>query len=195
MRQNMRERLTHYLILLVLVIVMNFFLPRWMPGSPVKTIMGEDVGSMTAAEKMGILEAYNLDKPLGEQFLLYLRDLFTLNWGDSYAKRQPILDLIASRIGWTLLLAGGNLVLSTILGTFLGIRGAFGRRRGRGAGTLVASAAVTSLPRRSSSSEDYHGICRFPARFFYLHSLLDFEELPRVECQEFKAIRRIHSWN
>ena len=142
----MRERLTHYLILLVLVIVMNFFLPRWMPGSPVKTIMGEDVGSMTAAEKMGILEAYNLDKPLGEQFLLYLRDLFTLNWGDSYAKRQPILDLIASRIGWTLLLAGGNLVLSTVLGTFLGIRGAFGRRRGRGAGTLVASAAVTSLP-------------------------------------------------
>lgn len=142
----MRERLTHYLILLVLVIVMNFFLPRWMPGSPVKTIMGEDVGSMTAAEKMGILEAYNLDKPLGEQFLLYLRDLFTLNWGDSYAKRQPIVDLIASRIGWTLLLAGGNLVLSTILGTFLGIRGAFGRRRGRGAGTLVASAAVTSLP-------------------------------------------------
>ena len=115
----MRERLTHYLILLVLVIVMNFFLPRWMPGSPVKTIMGEDVGSMTAAEKMGILEAYNLDKPLGEQFLLYLRDLFTLNWGDSYAKRQPILDLIASRIGWTLLLAGGNLVLSTVLGTQL----------------------------------------------------------------------------
>lgn len=52
----------------------------------------------------------------------------------------------------------------------------------------LLDAAVTSLPRRSSSSEDYHGICRFPARFFYLHSLLDFEELPHVECQEFRAM-------
>ena len=142
----MRERLTHYLILLALLIAINFFLPRWMPGSPVKTIMGEDAGSMTAEEKMGILEAYDLDKPLWQQFLLYLRDLFTLNWGNSYAKRQPILDLIGSRVGWTLLLAGSNLVISTLVGTALGIRSAFRRRAGRGTGALVASAAVTSLP-------------------------------------------------
>ena len=142
----MKERISHYLILLVLVIIMNFFLPRWMPGSPVKTIMGDEVGSLTAAEKMGILEAYHLDKPMGEQFWLYLRDLFTLNWGSSYAKRQPILELIGSRVGWTLLLAGGNLVISTALGTLLGLRAAYRRRSGRGAASLVASAAITSLP-------------------------------------------------
>ena len=108
----MRKRIGHYLLLLALIIVMNFFLPRLMPGSPVRTILGEDAGSLTAAEKLGILEAYDLDKPLGQQFALYLKNLFTLNWGNSYAKRQPILDLIGSRIGWTLLLAGSNLVIS-----------------------------------------------------------------------------------
>ena len=90
----MKQKLTHYLILLAMVIVVNFFLPRWMPGSPVRTIAGEDVGSLTAEERMGILEAYDLDKPLYQQFLLYLRDLFTLNWGNSYSKRQPILSCV-----------------------------------------------------------------------------------------------------
>ncbi len=52
----------------------------------------------------------------------------------------------------------------------------------------LLDAAITSLPRRSSSPEDYHGICRFRARFFYLDSLLHFEGLPRLECQEFKAM-------
>ena len=129
-----------------MVIVMNFFLPRLMPGSPVKTIMGEDAGSLTAVEKMGILEAYDLDKPMGQQFLIYLRNLFTLQLGDSYARRRPILELIGSRMGWTLLLAGSNLVILTILGTILGIRSAFQRKKGGGAGVLLASAAVTSLP-------------------------------------------------
>ena len=142
----MKQKLTHYLILLAMVIVVNFFLPRWMPGSPVRTIAGEDVGSLTAEERMGILEAYDLDKPLYQQFLLYLRDLFTLNWGNSYSRRQPILSLIGSRIGWTVLLAGGNLLISSVVGSLLGVYAAFRRRSKGGAAALVASAAVTSLP-------------------------------------------------
>lgn len=142
----MRHRFTHYLFLLVMVIVVNFLLPRAMPGSPVKTLMGEDAGALTAAEKMGILSAYDLDKPLGVQFLLYLKNLFTLNWGSSYVKRQPVLDLIASRVGWTLLLAGSSLVLSTAAGTLLGVCTAFRRRSGQSAAALALSAAVSSMP-------------------------------------------------
>ena len=52
----------------------------------------------------------------------------------------------------------------------------------------LLDAAITSLPRRSSSPEDYHGICRFGARFFFLDSLLHFEVFPLLECQELKAI-------
>lgn len=142
----MKKRISHYLLLLVMVIVVNFFLPRMMPGSPVKTLIGEDAGSLTAAEKMGILESYDLDKPLYQQFGIYLKDLFTLNWGNSYAKRQPILTLIGNRAGWTLLLAGSNLLILTLLGTWLGISGAARRRKGKGAGLLIASAGISSLP-------------------------------------------------
>ena len=53
----------------------------------------------------------------------------------------------------------------------------------------LLDAAVTSLPRRSSAKEDYHAICRFPARFYYLDSLLHFENLPTLQCKEFNAMR------
>lgn len=142
----MKKKIAHYLLLLVLIIAVNFFLPRLMPGSPIKTLTGEDVGNLTALEKQGILAAYDLDKPLGQQFLQYLRHLFTLDWGRSYSKRQPIWPLIRGRIGWTLLLAGANLVISTVLGGLLGLYAASHRQRRRGAAALLGSTLVSSLP-------------------------------------------------
>lgn len=145
-KREMRKRILHYLLLLALVITVNFFLPRLLPGSPIKTLTGEEVGSLTAAEKQGILAAYDLDKPLGKQFLLYLRNLFTLNWGNSYSKRQPIWRLIRSRTGWTLLLAGSNLLISTVIGSLLGLFAASHRQSRRGAAALIGSTVISSLP-------------------------------------------------
>jgi peptide/nickel transport system permease protein len=142
----MKKKAFHYLIILAAVIVMNFFLPRMLPGSPLRSLVGEDAGDLTAAEKMGILEAYHLNDPMPVQFGYYLRDLFTLNWGNSYAKRQPILDLIASRTGWTLLLAGSGMVLSALLGTGLGAWSAFRRRKSRDVPLVLTATVVSSIP-------------------------------------------------
>ena len=142
----MKKQLSHYLLLLILIVVVNFFLPRLMPGSPIKTLTGEDVGSLTAAEKQGVLAAYDLDKPIGRQFVLYLRNLVTLQWGNSYSKRQPIWLLIRGRVGWTLLLAGANLLISTLVGTFLGVFAAAHRQSRRGTAALMGSAIISSLP-------------------------------------------------
>lgn len=143
----MRKSIIHYSILLAVVIVVNFFIPRMLPGSPVGTIIGgENAGDMTAAEKMGILESYDLDKPLHEQFWIYLKNLFTLQWGDSFSKRQPITDLIGSSVGWTLLLAGANLLLSTLIGTLLGAVSALKRKKKRDLPIVLGTTLVSSVP-------------------------------------------------
>ncbi|MCI8514534.1 MAG: ABC transporter permease [Lachnospiraceae bacterium] len=142
----MRKRLVHYLIILAVIVVMNFFLPRMMPGSPLKSLAGENPGDLTAAEKMGILEAYHLNDPLPVQFVSYLKDLFTFRWGDSYVKRQPIASLIASRAGWTLLLAGSGMVLSAVIGTGLGAWSAFGRKKKRDMPVLLTTTVISSMP-------------------------------------------------
>ena len=48
-----QKKITHYLFIVAVIIVLNFFIPRMLPGSPISTLVGEDVGQMTAAEKMG----------------------------------------------------------------------------------------------------------------------------------------------
>lgn len=142
----MRKRWIHYLIILAMIVMMNFFLPRMLPGSPLKSLVGENPGDLTAAEKMGILEAYHLNDPLPVQFGYYLRDLFTFQWGDSYAKRQPIADLILSRTGWTLLLAGSGMVCSTLIGTGLGAWSALGRKKKRDMPVVLAATVISSVP-------------------------------------------------
>lgn len=143
---KIKKRMTHYLILVVAIIIINFFLPRLLPGSPLKSLVGENPGDLTAAQKMGILEAYHLNDPLWKQFLYYLRDLFTLNWGNSYSKRQPIVDLIAARTGWTLLLAGTNMLLSTLIGTALGVWSAFRRKKKKDLSLVLTTTILDSIP-------------------------------------------------
>ncbi|MDO4490766.1 MAG: ABC transporter permease [Lachnospiraceae bacterium] len=142
----MKKRVFHYTIILVVVIIINFFIPRLLPGTPLKSIVGENPGDLTAAEKMGILEAYHLNEPMYKQFGYYLKELFTLNWGNSYAKRQPISELIRSRLGWTLLLAGCSTLLSTIIGTCLGAVSALRRKKRKDVPVVLATTVVSSIP-------------------------------------------------
>ncbi len=142
----MKKRIYHYLVILVAVIVVNFLLPHLLPGSPLKSLVGENPGDMTAAQKMGILEAYHLNDPLWKQFLYYLRDLFSFHWGNSYSKRQPVTTLIASRMGWTLLLAGSNMILSTLIGTALGAWSALRRKEKKDLPLIISTTILDSIP-------------------------------------------------
>ena len=142
----MRKRILHYLIILAIVIVVNFFIPRLLPGSPVRTLMGEDIGSMTAEDKMGILEAYHLTDPLYKQFGYYIRDLFTGNWGVSYSRRLPIAELLPPAAGWTLLLSGAAMLFSVVLGSLLGALSALRRKKKKDLGLVLGATFLSSIP-------------------------------------------------
>jgi peptide/nickel transport system permease protein len=63
------------------------------------------------------------------QYLKYLGDVLTGNFGYSYRQSRPILDMIAERLPWTLLLAMSSLIFSAVVGIALGALAAL--RRGR----------------------------------------------------------------
>lgn len=142
----MKYRITHYIVLLSAVVILNFFLPRMLPGSPIAQLAGEEVGSMTQSERDRILSAYDLDKPLTVQFFTYIRNIVTLDWGISFSKKQPITDLLKAAIPWTLLLVGCNLILSTILGTFLGALSAILRKKKKDMKLMLLVILCSSLP-------------------------------------------------
>ena len=142
----MKKRIIHYGIILIIVIVVNFFIPRALPGSPIRTLVGADIADMTAEQKLGILEAYHLTEPLHVQFGYYIRDLFTGNWGLSFSKRLPITELISNSMGWTLLLSGVTMVFSVIIGCFLGMRSALRRRKNRDIPIVIGTTFLSSIP-------------------------------------------------
>lgn len=48
--------------------------------------------------------------------------------------------------------------------------------------------ANSKLPKRSLFAEDYHAICRFPARFEFLNRYLHFSNLPSIHCDEYNEM-------
>ncbi len=131
--------LARTVVLLALLVVVNFLLPRALPGDPLSVAVGgggEDVPLPIAPEaRAQLVDYYGLDRPLAEQFARYASGLERADLGASIASGRPVGELIAARIPWSLLLGGAALVLAATLGALLGIRAAWSG--GAGARTLT----------------------------------------------------------
>ena len=85
------KRLLQTIPTLLVVVTLTFCLTRMLPGDPAVAILGieanaEDIEAMRAE--------MNLDKPLPEQYALYLNGLVHGDFGYSYSYRQDVLPLI-----------------------------------------------------------------------------------------------------
>jgi peptide/nickel transport system permease protein len=139
-------RLAEYGIVFAVALLINFALPRALPGGPLQSLGGQNVGLLSAADRAKIQEQYGLDRPLGEQFVDYLGGVFTLDLGDSFSDEQPVTEAIGNAFPWTLLLVGSSLVLMSALGVALGVVGALRRRRGKGSVLLSIVMLFDSTP-------------------------------------------------
>lgn len=88
------------------------------PGDPATMVAGI---SATEEDIARVRASLGLDKPFLVQYLLYLKNLLTLNLGTSYTTRQPILDEILVRLPNTLNLACASMILSVLVGIPAGI--------------------------------------------------------------------------
>lgn len=114
------RRLGYGLLLMLGVVVLNFFLIRLAPGDPAVVIAGE-MGGVTEEVLASIRADYGLDKPLPVQLWIYVSNMARGDMGESFFFNQPVAGLIARRIGPTILLVMAAQVLAIGLGVFLGV--------------------------------------------------------------------------
>jgi peptide/nickel transport system permease protein len=88
------------------------------PGGPETIFLNPRI---TPAAKALILKSFGLDKPIQEQYLLYLQGMVTGNWGLSYFYTESAFNVVASRIPATLLLMVPSLILTVLVGILMGI--------------------------------------------------------------------------
>lgn len=119
---NVQKKAVDYLLALLLIISLNFFLPRLLPGEPLAAIYGEEVLLvLTPQAEAEIIARLGLNKSLPEQFIIYLSSLLRGELGYSYYYEEEVAKLILGALPWTLLLGGLGLVLATVLGFTLGL--------------------------------------------------------------------------
>lgn len=114
------NRVALTLFVLLIAVALNFVIPRLMPGSPIRAIAGGgDVGELTTRQRAALLDRYGLNNSLWAQFRSYVGGLVRGDLGTSLGDGRPVTTHIGERIGWTLLLVGTALVVTTVLGIVL----------------------------------------------------------------------------
>jgi peptide/nickel transport system permease protein len=128
------RRAGFFLLTLWVAITLNFVLPRLMPGNPALAVIGKFKGGISpqALKALDAEFGVNTHQSLVGQYFRYLGDLATGKLGESltYQPGASVARIILDAIPWTLGLVGVTTILAFIVGTGVGILGAW-RRGGR----------------------------------------------------------------
>jgi peptide/nickel transport system permease protein len=125
------NRLLQAMVTLVIFMIVLFVATR-SAGDPAVLVLPADA---TPEMIQSVRERIGTDRPYIEQFLIFARDMATLNFGRSIVYREEVLSLIGSRISASLQLQFASLILILITAFPLGILAA--SRRGRLADHIV----------------------------------------------------------
>ncbi|WP_190126756.1 ABC transporter permease [Streptomyces inusitatus] len=111
------------------------------PFDPVKAYTGT-AGLTASQENLDQIRAnLGVDQPLTTRWWNWLTAALTGDFGDSSVMRQPVADVIAERMGWSVLLAASAFLIAIVLGTALGVLAA--RRQGGWLDRCASAAAYT----------------------------------------------------
>ncbi|MFD1019840.1 ABC transporter permease [Thalassobacillus hwangdonensis] len=119
------KKLVQAAVTIFLVLIINFFLFRVMPGNPLSMMIRNPNASPEAVERAKAL--FGIGEPLYVQLWIYFRDLFQGDLGLSFMFKKPVIEVIASKLMPTLLLVGVSTIIAIIAGTFIGVISAWKR--------------------------------------------------------------------
>ncbi len=132
-------RLAHILFVMWVVTTLTFLLFRLMPGDPTIAFL-----SPTFNEEMRntLLRSFGLDRPLWQQYFIYLGNLLEGDLGRSFLQNQPVTSLLADALPNTVILTLVSLMSAYAFGITVGAFLAF-RRGGAVEGVAIPAALAT----------------------------------------------------
>ena len=138
MMRFLLKRLGGAVVVLALVAVLVFCLTRLASGDPVALLLGDQA---TAADIAQARAQYGLDKPLPEQFALWVGELLQGNLGQSLFLQRPVAQALLERAEPTLFLA----LFAVGMAALVGVPGGMAAADWRGSATDQAVSGVAML--------------------------------------------------
>jgi peptide/nickel transport system permease protein len=117
------RRLLHMAITLFVVSLVVFFMVR-LRGDPISVMAPPTFSEEQVAR---LREVWGFDKPLLEQYVLFITKAITGDFGQSIQARRPAMELVFERLGNTYLLASAAAILGVVIALPLGILSAVKR--------------------------------------------------------------------
>jgi len=146
------KRLGRSALTLFLVITVTFVLTRLMPGGPVDSMRGrliQENPDMSRDEINQLVEAYvgvRPDEPLHVQYFDYVTDILQGDLGQSIFFDQPVIDIYADAIPWTLFVLGTALLVTFAISVTLGALLAYVEGSRFDVGMSSVSIVMNSIP-------------------------------------------------
>ena len=138
------KKIGQVLVMLLAVATFNFILFRILPGDPIRLIAR--AGHLSADAIDRIRQIFGLDRPLGIQYLYYLRNIVTGELGISFTYRRPVAEILQERIINTLILLSAATVIVIVIGVGAGVIAAARRGSRIDSSLVITSLVFWSLP-------------------------------------------------
>jgi peptide/nickel transport system permease protein len=143
MREFIIRRTLYTLFTLFAVATILFFIFRMLPGEPTAQIISP---ALDEAAQARMKAAFGLDKPLYVQYVLYLKNIVTLEWGRSFTTSKKVFDMLSYRFWNTIFLMGAAMCFTLIAGIGLGMIMAWRRSGSLDVGATVSALVLQSAP-------------------------------------------------
>lgn len=150
-RKYFARKLFWFMLTFIAAVLLNFLLPRMMPGDPVAIITAKTAQGMADASAVkeiyeGYAKQFGIDKPLYVQFAVYFKNMLRGDFGLSFSQYpREVSDIIASSIWWTVGLQLPAIMVGWFLGNILGALAAY-IRKGFDRVLMPVSLFLSSIP-------------------------------------------------
>ncbi|MCX7186215.1 MAG: nickel ABC transporter permease [Methylophilaceae bacterium] len=139
----MIKRLSGLFIVIFGVLLLTFLLIHVVPGDPVEVMLGD---SATQADRSQLRIELGLERPLAQQFAIYLTKIAQGDFGQSIHTKTPIANLIKTRYPATLKLATLALLIGLTIGVPLGIYAALKAGQWQDLVVTLVSVRLSAMP-------------------------------------------------
>lgn len=133
-RKYFGKKIAWFLITLIIAVLLNFILPRLMPGDPVAVITAktaQGISDTSAVKKIysEYAELFGTNKPMHIQFVTYFKNALSGDFGLSFSQYpRPVSNIISSAVWWTVCLQFPAIIVGWLLGNLLGALAAYVRK-------------------------------------------------------------------
>jgi len=133
-RKYFGKKILWFIITFIAAVLLNFILPRLMPGDPVAAITAKSAQGLSDASAVKMIydsyaEQFGTKKPMVDQFFIYIKNVLRGDFGLSFSQYpRPVSDIIKSAIGWTIALQFPAIIVGWLLGNVLGALAAYIRK-------------------------------------------------------------------